>query len=307
MLLAGIALWVSTAAQEREASNDNAPAGHTMLRVATLNIHYLDMREASVGNDRPDVTRWELRDRAVVAVLREADADIAAFQEMETFAGGHANRKNVQQATLEEAFLEYAFSATGDPEVFPNTQPVMFRRHRFVPEGQGFFFYSPQPDEIYSSPWYGRYPAFATWVRLRDRRDGRFYLVVNVHIDRERYRNKILSAELTADRIADIRRPDDTVIVLGDFNSFRWSRVVRIVADGAGLEVAPGDGGTFHFYRGLHFFPAIDHVLFQGNSQQADPAGLTHQETRAIRSRPDGVWPSDHYPVVVDFAVTSEY
>ncbi len=273
------------------------------LRIATLNVHYLDMRDmrdGSAGAGDPDVTSWMGRDRAVVAVLREADADIVAFQEMETFAGGHSNEENLQQATLSEAFPEYAFTATGDPQQFPNTQPVMFRERRFAAGEQGFYFYSPTPDEIYSSPWYGRYPAFATWVRLEDRNNGRRYLVMNVHIDRERHRNKILSARLTATRIAEIRRPEETVIVAGDFNSLRWSRVVRIIAGGAELEIAPGDGATFHFYRGLNLLPAIDHVLYQRRGE-GGTVGLIRLRMRVMRSRPGGVWPSDHYPVVVQF------
>jgi len=98
------------------------------LRVATFNVHYLDVRDDPGDGERPAVTRWEPRDRAVVSVLRYADADILAFQEMETFAGGHANSLNLQQETLQDAFPRYSFTATGDPEVFPSTQPVMYRR-----------------------------------------------------------------------------------------------------------------------------------------------------------------------------------
>ncbi|MDA3948644.1 MAG: endonuclease/exonuclease/phosphatase family protein [Spirochaeta sp.] len=281
------------------------------LRVVTFNVHYLV--DAKALNRDPEeldpVMRWNRREAAVVSVLDQTDADIIAFQEMETFAGGHLNRENVQMETLKHAFPNYAFGATGDPGRFPATQPIMYRRDRFTAAGQGFFFFSPTPDAIYSGPWYGRYPSFATWLRLHESATGRDFLVVNVHIDRERYRNQIRSARLTAERTAAVRRGGDTVVVLGDFNAFRFSRVVRIITGELGLQAAPTTGATFHFYRGLDLFPAIDHVLYYsaaterraGSDRAVPDGGIRVIRSEAVRERPGGVWPSDHYPIVVDF------
>lgn len=261
------------------------PRTEGRLRVAGLNVHYLAPRGGAV-------TQWPPREAAVVATLSAIDADVIAFQEMETFAGGAFNRDNLQQESLAAAFPAFGFTATGDPEVFPNTQPIMFRRARFTPREQGYVFFSPTSDELYSRPWFGHYPSFGTWARLWDRTDGARYLFVNVHIDRSRYRNQLRSAKLVAKIVTQVRRTDDRVIVLGDFNAFRWMAPVRIVARNAGLTVLRGNGATFHFYRGLHLVPAIDHILVGPPLCAAD--------TWTLRTRPGGVWPSDHYPVVAD-------
>jgi len=276
-------------------------------RVATFNAHYL-----LVGSD-DQLTGWAEREYAVLAVLREIDADIVAFQEMETFAGGHANRENRQADSVRAAFPTHRFTATGDPAVFPNTQPILYRADRWAPGEQGFFFFSPTPDVPYSSSWYGRYPSFASWARLIPPGEHREeasaspppLLVVNVHIDRTRYRNQLLSARLLAERIAEIRRPGDEVILLGDFNAFQRSRVLRIATGASWTAKAPDTiagyaplrpvsprAATFHFYLGLHLFPAIDHILVS--------EGLVSRGARVVRRRPGGVWPSDHYPVVVE-------
>lgn len=264
------------------------------LRVATLNIHYLAERSEAL------VAQWAHRAQAVVSVLGEIDADLVAFQEMETFVGGSFNEENRQMETLGEAFPEFGFAASGDPREYPTTQPVMYRRARLDPIEQGFFFFSPTPDELYSDPWWGRYPSFATWVRFRIRAGdaNATILVVNVHIDRERYRNQVRSAELTARRISAIRRTGEPLVVLGDFNSFRFMRPVRIIGEAAQLSVAPGNGSTYHFNRGLRLFPAIDHVLFSEH--------WTADATQTVRRRPGGVWPSDHFPVVVDLVWSAE-
>jgi endonuclease/exonuclease/phosphatase family metal-dependent hydrolase len=56
--------------------------------VASFNIHYI------VPNDK--YYDWERRKHAVTNILIEMDADIVAFQEMETFDGGHYSKRNIQ-------------------------------------------------------------------------------------------------------------------------------------------------------------------------------------------------------------------
>ena len=256
------------------------------VRVATLNVHYL-----KEWSDDP-VMHWHPRHKAVVAVMRAIDADIFAFQEMETFDGRAFNPDNRQADTIHREFPEYRAAAMGPAEVFPNTQPIFFRHDRLRLEDEGFFFFSPTPDVPYSRPWFGRYPSFATWARFTDRTSEVSLLVVNVHIDNDRYRTMVRSSDLVVDRVAGIRRDGDRVIVLGDFNAFRFMPVVRRIAAGTGTAAAPGNGSTFHFYRGLRLFPAIDHVLVD--------TAFHVTASRTVRSRPDDVWPSDHFPVVVD-------
>jgi endonuclease/exonuclease/phosphatase family metal-dependent hydrolase len=256
-------------------------AGDPDLTVLSFNIHYL-----APGQKRLD---WASRRDAVVLVLREADADIIAFQEMETFSGGHYNPENRQRDWVAAHLPQYAAAATGDPAVFPNTQPVFYRSERFQALEQGFFFFSPRPQEIYSRPWAGRYPAFCSWVRLRERASGRSFYVFNLHLDHGSLRNRLMSARLVAERIRERGRAEEPALVVGDFNAPALFRPVQIVRR-AGMRVAPPRGSTFHHYRGLHLLPAIDHLLFT--------PPFFHLRTGVLRGRYDGVWPSDHYPVL---------
>jgi endonuclease/exonuclease/phosphatase family metal-dependent hydrolase len=185
-------------------------------------------------------------------------------------------------------------TASGDPREFPNTQPIFFRTERFEPLEQGFSFFSPTPEVIYSSPWAGRYPAFCSWARLRDRLSGQSFYVYNVHLDHSSLENRLKAARLVANAIGRRSHPEQPVVVLGDFNAPAAFRPVTILRD-AGLTVAKRNGSTFHHYRGLHLLPAIDHVLFSPT--------LTFRETRVLRGRYDGVWPSDHYPVIVTLEI----
>ena len=268
------------AALEQEA----ATAQERHLVVGTFNVHYVTDGQGDFA--------WELRREAVAEAIRDGAADIIAFQEMETFEGGHFNERNVQLEFLRERFPEYAFGAVGAPAEYPSTQPVMYRRERFDLLEQGFFFFSATPDVIYSRSWDGRFPAFASWVRLYDRPHGRSLYIYNIHFDHGSRRNRLMSAELTAHRISERDHPDDAVFVVGDFNAPRSFRPVRIVTE-AGLRTARSRGATVHFNRGVNVVPAIDHILY------SEP--FRFRRATVIRERYDGVWPSDPYPVFATF------
>ena len=55
-------------------------------------------------------------------------------------------------------------------------------------------------------------------------------------------------------------------------------------------------GATVHFDRGLNLFGAIDHVA---HSDGLTPLGAP----MVYREKLGEVWPTDHYPVVADFAL----
>lgn len=263
-----------------------APESRYELVVGSFNIHYTTPWQKKMV--------WEQRRDAAVESLRRGDADIIGFQEMETFVGGHWNEENEQLDWILSHFPEYEATAVGDPRIYPSTQPILYRKSRFRALDQGFFFFSPDPDRIYSRPWKGRYPAFSSWARLEDRESGNSYYIYNVHFDHSSLQNRLNSARLVAERIAVLDYPEDGVIVLGDFNAPRFFRPVRIVAQ-AGLTVAETRGSTFHFNRGIAVQPAIDHVLYSN--------AFAHINTEVIRDQVDGRWPSDHFPLFVTLAI----
>jgi endonuclease/exonuclease/phosphatase family metal-dependent hydrolase len=282
---------LAAAAHPTAARAESEPIGADLspqLVVGSFNIHYTTPWQKKMI--------WEQRREAVAEVLRRANADIIGFQEMETFVGGHWNTENRQLDWLLARFPRYGVTAFGDPREYPSTQPILYRKSRFQALDQGFFFFSPDPDRLYSRPWKGRYPAFSSWARLRDRQSDKVFYVYNVHFDYSSRRNRLNSAKLVAQRITARKHPADGVIVLGDFNAPRGFSPVRIVAE-AGLTVAQTRGSTFHFNRGIRIQPAIDHVLFSES--------FSHRQTRVIRDRIDGQWPSDHFPLSVTLSIDS--
>jgi len=86
---------------------------------------------------------------------------------------------------------------------------------------------------------------------------------------------------------------DEDIFVVGDFNARRGAETLRIVSD-TGVTFAPVAGSTYHLNRGLNLFGAIDHIGYWGSmTVSAGPF--------VLRDKFEGEWPTDHYPVVVDF------
>jgi endonuclease/exonuclease/phosphatase family metal-dependent hydrolase len=117
--------------------------------------------------------------------------------------------------------------------------------------------------------------------------------VVNIHTDFRSRSNRLQSAALIAERIKPWIDAGETVYVMGDLNARLGERTLATI-QAAGVTFAPVQGATVHFNRGLNLFGAIDHIGYAGTTR---PLGAPV----VLRQKFDGEWPTDHYPVIVDF------
>lgn len=271
-----------------------APPSDT-VRIATHNVHYIRLNADSGRWSRTD---WEDRKPALDAAFKAVAPDIIGFQEMESFAGGDDGSTNLARDWLLAQNPGYAAGASGDWRTFPSTQPILYRTDRFTALDQGWFFFSDTPDQIYARTFDGSYPAFASTLRLRDRRDDRVLTVINVHFEYKSGANRLKSAALVAARAAPLIAAGERVVLIGDLNALRGSRTAQILKD-AGFAFLNVTGSTYHFDRGVNLFGAIDHIALAGPVTAAGPP-------QVLRRRYDGRWPSDHYPVAADIRLQDD-
>ena len=271
----------------------NSPPG--ALRVATYNVHYIILFKEtgpwSVGD-------WERRKGPLDLAFKDISADVIGFQEMESFGGRSGSDVNLVLDWLLENNPDYAAAAVGDPQEFPSTQPILYRRDRLEVLDQGWFFFSETPDVIYSRTFNGSFPAFASWAMFRETQTGKTFRTINIHTDYASRSNRIRSVELVADRIAPWAEAEETLFVIGDMNARLGDKTIRILKD-AGVTFVPVKGSTYHLNRGFNLFGAIDHIGTVGSAQ------LIGQPI-VVRRRFDGEWPTDHYPVVAEFDLSGD-
>lgn len=269
------------------------PASPDRLRVATYNVHYIILGKAT---GPWSVADWDRRKGPLDLAFKTIDADVIAFQEMESFARGGDGHTNLTLDWLLANNPDYGAAAVGDPAAFPSTQPVLYRKDRLEVLDQGWFFFSDIPDVIYSRTFNGSFPAFASWAEFRDQQSGAAFRVVNIHTDYASKSNRLQSAELVAARITPWVDAGGTLFVVGDLNARVGDATADIIAE-AGVDFSDVRGATYHLNRGLNLFGAIDHIGVAGDATIAgDPI--------VLRDKFDGEWPTDHYPVIADFVLS---
>jgi endonuclease/exonuclease/phosphatase family metal-dependent hydrolase len=262
----------------------HAVATPISFKVASFNIHYIQPAKNHMD--------WDARKEAVIRVLKDIDADMIAFQEMETFEGSSFSYRNLQLDWIAQNLPDYFLAAVGNPEKYPSTQPILYRKLEFKVEEQGFFFFSENPDQIYSRQWNGSYPYFCSWVRFKHLKSGKTFTLFNVHNDYSSKDNRIKTSQLVVSRVNPLLDKQKPLLIVGDFNAPSWFETMSILKD-AGLQLAKPSGSTHHFNLGLNLLPAIDHMLASLEITFNGPV-------KVWRNQYDGVWPSDHYPISVE-------
>ncbi len=260
----------------------------TSFRLASVNIGYIV--------DPEGLPKWEKRRDAVTGVLALMNADIVAFQEMETFAGGKFNPVNRQLDWILQTVPGYKAAAVGDPSKFPSTQPILYKSSRFQLIDQGWFYFSETPDKLFSASFDGGFDHYASTARFKDRVLGLTVTLINIHTDIRSLTNRRGATRVIGERVKKLQAQGERVIVIGDFNAIRSEPNVQNLAK-LGLTGTALFTPTFHFGKGIGIWPAIDHILHG--------AGIERLEQATVhRDRFDGQFPSDHYPISAVYRLT---
>lgn len=256
--------------------------------------------EAKAENDWND-SKHPRRDRAI-QVIREYGPDILGVQEAQ----------HVQVVDLREALPEYSFYGPGrdDGKSGGECNGIFYRTDRFDVADKGSFWLSDTPDKPGTtfSKLAKALPRMASWLRLREKKSGKEFVVLNTHWDHISGAARRKSAGLVRSEIAKIA-PQLPVIIMGDFNADPDSIATTTLIgdpgdDSAQLvdtyrkmhpEQTPNEG-TFNSWAGKTDGHRIDFILHNDDVQTI--------AADIIRTSYDGRWPSDHYPITATVALT---
>jgi endonuclease/exonuclease/phosphatase family metal-dependent hydrolase len=261
-----------------------APAWTQSLRVMTFNVR---LPVAADGENR-----WEARRELTADTIRRYRPDLIGTQELHKPQGDF----------LIERLNGYAWfgrdrrGGESDEHV-----GVFYRTKALRVVESGDFWLSDTPGVPGSITWGNLYPRLTTWALFEHRSSHRRFYVYNTHLP---YRDedeaaRIRCAELILAHLA--RQPQDEaaempVIVMGDFNTSPDSRVHTLLSAqlrDAWLEAPEhrGPAATFHGFTG-RADRRIDWIFARG---------LRARRAVTVIDARDGRYPSDHFPVFVDF------
>lgn len=297
IVLASLCLYLASAAPL-------AAAEPVELEVMSFNIRYAyaGHSEESTDNNWNDASHP--RRERVIRVIRENHPDILGVQEA----------RHGQIVDLREALGEFDFYGIGrdDGKTEGEYSGIFYRKDRFERGDAGSFWLSATPDKPGTTfaTEENAVPRIASWVKLKDMPTGQQFFVLNAHWDHISVPARRASARLIRERLAKLGG-DLPIIVMGDFNAREGSAEVEEIIGGQ-------DGKSFALvdsYRALHPERQADEATFGGF--KGTVAGrridyiLCSRDWKPIRgaivrTSYDGLWPSDHYPIVATLRLEGE-
>ena len=254
----------------------------------------------NVRLDTPDDLEnvWANRKARLINVIKFNKAEIFCLQEP------LPNQVN----DLQQAFPEFGYYGVGreDGQNKGEFNPVFYDKRRFSVLENGTFWLSETPEVAGSKGWYATLPRIVTWLKMQDMMSGSSFYLFNTHFDHSSQNARDQSAVLLIAKVQEIAQ-GEAIIISGDFNDSPTSKPYKtIIENASGLELKdavtvskyPHHGPSFTFV-GFDFIGVpgrvIDYIFV---NQKID---VTWHAT--ITDNWDGVYPSDHLPVLIEFEI----
>jgi endonuclease/exonuclease/phosphatase family metal-dependent hydrolase len=256
------------------------------LRVMTFNIRYDEPRDGE--------NAWAHRKRKVADVIRFHKADIVGVQEALLS----------QLRDLEVLLPDFDWCGVGrsDGKEAGEYSAIIFRRSRFQLIETKTFWLSETPDVPGSKGWDAALPRIVTWAKFKDRASTKTFFHFNTHFDHRGDRARTESASLILKKIEEIAGSFPFVLT-GDLNVREDSDAYRTLKTGtakvrlsdtryASVHGHFGGNSTFSAFKDLEPGMTIDHIFVR--------EGTVVSEHGTLSDRWDGLWASDHLPVLTE-------
>jgi endonuclease/exonuclease/phosphatase family metal-dependent hydrolase len=244
--------------------------GHSVVRVATYNIHKCRGMDRRVRPDR------------IVSVLREVDADIVALQEVVSIEGAKPEDDQAR-FVAEELGYHFAFGEN--------------RRHNGGRYGNVLLTRFPIRNHCNYDITTSRGRESRGCLRADLHHEAGTLHVFNVHFGTRYFEQRLQARKLVEDGILTGDELDGPRIVLGDFNEWLRGSVTYTLSThldkanvGDGRPLARTFPGALPIFR-------LDHIYFERT------LGLKHLHRHRTRT---AMVASDHLPLVADLTVPAE-
>ncbi len=240
---------------------------------------------------------WEFRSALNISTIEKYAPDLIGFQEIQM----------VHWKIYEEELLNYQRNL--GPRYDSCHLSIFWNPSRFEIVDGGRFWLSTTPERA-SSAWNTACMRAANWVKLRLKSPTRSTLIfLNTHLDHVSGLARLEGARLITRMIEEIREPGQPAIITGDFNCDPGSEVHRYFLDAGYVDSYLKSGNedgenayTFHKFTGSRQQNQgrIDWILIA-----SDPPLICPLNSEIIRDARGSLYPSDHYPVIVDLKLNA--
>ncbi len=251
------------------------------ITVMTFNLRY----------DKPDPgeRQWQNRVAAIASLIQHYHPDVLGTQE-----GKQHQLQELQQLLPEYKFVGGDRTGTGTGEYCS----IVYHPQSLNLQETRDFFLSDTPEIPGSITWGNRLPRMATWANFQVVNSEFSLVLTNTHLDHETAQARKLGANLITQRLNGFT-PEKYLLVTGDFNAAPDTPERRSflspLANGQQLQdplarLPLKAQNTFHDFTGKAW-DAID-TIYCDRRFQIESVIIDRQQWK-------GVWPSDHFPVIV--------
>lgn len=292
------------------------------LTVMTFNLH------RDCAEEGPHT--WEARRDMCINIISKYAPTILCTQE-----GLQSQLEDLDRAL--PGYGRFGLSRKGLSDSTDEHCSVFYNMEQVEQTESGTFWLSESPSIPASTSWGAAAPCIATWVTFQFKGvepPGFSFQIVNTHLDTTSARARRRGALLTWQHIASLP-PSLPVLYCGGFNTQKESTVGQFLLGRSREHGVVGDMidawasarrrkstklfRTYHGFKGEDqgklekmklLFKAIflcwdrrnqdlhvDWVLFRGRSL------LTPMYAEVVDESPNGVYPSDHYPLYAEFSL----
>lgn len=286
VVAAGIGLGIYTSADKIDFGEiviDGIPEKSAeATRVMSFNVRCKDDPEESIDN----------RSQLVTAVIEQYAPDSFGVQE------ATAKWMRILKSELGDKY-DCVGKARDYFGPFSEYSAVFYLKDKYNLIDEGTIWLSETPEKKSKSFDSACY-RITTWAVLEDKETGKRYTHMNTHLDHVLESTRDGQAGVLLEKLEELQA-EGNVIVTGDFNAYPdedvYKRMVAVTDDVAFTAKNADTGITFHKYgkkedKGQG---AID-FIFTSKGVKADTY-------KVIRNTVEGMYPSDHYPIVADVIV----
>ena len=249
------------------------------IKVISYNIRYNN------PNDGKDI--WENRRNTIVDFVNKESPDFLGLQEV----------NHSQLLFLNSKLSNYSFVGVGrdDGKTKGEYSPVYYNKYLFELIKSDTFWLSSTPSKI-SIGWDASMERICTYGLFKSKANDKVIWVFNTHFDHIGDKAREQSADLIISMINKLTKPEENIIITGDFNLSDNSKpIVNLQSNfndtNKFLKKTDKTYGTFNNFK-LNFISKnrIDYV-FEKNFKLIE-------SRHVFVKTPEGRWASDHNPII---------
>lgn len=260
------------------------------MKIVTFNIRY--------DNPEDSLNSWKSRASQVCRFIEAEKPDIVGMQEV-LFN---------QYQLLDSVLSDYSSVGVGRNDGVKDGEmnPVFFRKSKYDMVRHLTFWLSDFPDMPGSTGWGSSLPRIVTWMELVDKKNHKHFFFFNTHFAHDSESARLMSSRVLLKNAGTISE-DFPFIVSGDFNmpptSTGYSILtgpdesVPLLKDSYVItEKRPsGPISTFNGFSDKTKGERIDFIFVRN--------GMRVLDYRTVVKKEQGVYISDHWPVVATVAL----